>query len=61
MGGCKDISKHTWIWGYEDVRMQGYEDAKMEARAYEPEDSSMQGSEDTSKCTQTQGCEDERI
>ena len=36
-----------------NLRIWGYEDAGMQARAYEPEDMRMKGCEDTSKYTQT--------
>ena len=71
--GCKYTSKHTWIWRYEDVKMQGYKqahmnlrmwgckDARIEANTYEPEDMRMWGCKDTSKHTWTWGCEDARM
>ena len=52
MQRCKDTTKHTGAWGYEDAG---------DERAYKPEDIRMWGCEDTSKYTQTWGCEDVRI
>ena len=55
MWGCKDTRKHTWIWGYEDAKMQGYKQAHTNLRmwgckdasgAYEPENTRMWACED---------------
>ena len=65
MWGCKVTSKHTWTWGYDYVRMQGYKqahmnlrtwvckDARIQATTHEHKDVRMRGWKDTSKCTGT--------
>ena len=73
MWGCKYTSKHTWTWGYEDVRMRGYklthmnfrisgcEDARIEANTQEPKDMSMQGCKQGHMNLKIWVCKDARI
>ena len=40
MWGCEGTNKHTWTWGYEDVRMRVYKLTLMNLRAWWCKDTS---------------------
>ena len=70
MWGCEYTNKHTWTWGYEDVRIQGYKqahmklriwgckDASIQGKTYQPEDIRTWGYKDINKHKPTWGYED---
>ena len=57
--GCEDTNKHTWTWGYKDLRMRRYQQAHMSLRIWGCEDKRIQASIYESKGIW--GCKDARI
>ena len=57
MWGCEDANKDTWTWGYEDVRMGGYQQAHMNLRIWGCENAKTQANTHESEDMRMQGCE----